>query len=278
MLEKMKKSWHAPEQQLIHKFSSLQTLAATELLQTLPDLLDLVEIFQQAKEHRTALPDPVISGFLVFQYEQNLMCPVQQICAIKQSFHHVVAPGYEKYLMDIERQDLREMYCTLYGAENVIHVPLRYIQFHQIKVLEQVYTSTRARTTQSSVILALWPYLSGILNSRLPCKQDIRVGIIENFLLHTPKIKKASQDGDSQVSQVAHLIACVKWYQDHPQKFFFGNGIVLSATVTECTSSASFMPVSRILSRCAFIKTTIQFEYGEDTVCIAIPVRRHYLF
>ena len=58
ILEKMKKSWHAPEQQLIHKFSSLQTLAATELPKTLP--LDL-EILT-AKFHKKHILLLVLNG------------------------------------------------------------------------------------------------------------------------------------------------------------------------------------------------------------------------
>ena len=59
----------------------------------------------------------------------------------------------------------------------------------------------------------------------------------------------------------------------------FRNGIVLAATITDSPSSASFMPLSRILSRCAFINNLkVKFDYGEDKVCVAMPVKRHYLF
>ena len=268
-IEKMKKSWHAPEQQLIHKFSNLQTLAATVLPPDLP--LELVQIFTQAKECETALPDPVISGLVVLKYEHNLMCLPQEICAIKQSFQYLVPPGCEKYMLDNQRQDLSLMYRVIY--ENVVHVPLRYTEFNQIKVFDRIYTSTKSRTTRSAAFIAIWPHLSGILTSRHPQVQDVRVGIIENFLIHTPEIKQA----DGENFQQPHVLAYVKWYQDHPQKFF-SNGIVLSATVTEHTSGASFMPVSRILSQCAFINMKVKFEYGEDKVCVTIPVKRHYLF
>ena len=70
-----------------------------------------------------------------------------------------------------------------------------------------------------------------------------------------------------------HLLAHVKWYQDHPQKFVLGNEIVLSATITEHMSSTSFIPVSRIVSRCVVFHTTLQLSYGEDNVCNAIPIK-----
>ena len=141
--------------------------------------------------------------------------------------------------------------------------------------LKQIYTSTKSRTTRSSAIIALWPYLSGILTSRRPTMEDIRVGIIEKFLLHTPEIKQTNGDNSRIIMQQPHVLASVKCYQDHPQKYYFGNGI---ATVPENTSCSSYIPVSRILSKCSYIHTKVKFSYREDNVCVAIPLKRHNLF
>ena len=170
----------------------------------------------------------------------------------------------------LERTDLKQM-C------DVDHVPLQYTQFHHIRVFEQIYTSTKLRTSRSSAVIAIWPYLSGILTSG-PSMDHVWVGIIEYFLVHTPTIKLGHSTIQScEVTKQDHLLAHIKWYQDHPQKYFMGNGIVLSATVPEDSTCSSFMPVSRIISRCAILHTKLQLEYGEDKVCIAIPMRRHYL-
>ena len=201
ILEKMKKSWHAPEQQLIHKFSNLQTLASTVLPPNLP--LELSQVFTQVKQYKTALPDAIISGLIVFKYEQNLMYLPHEVSAVKECFQHMVPPGREKYIKNHQRQDLMQMYCAIYGIESVVHVPP----------------------------------------------------------MHQP-----------------HVLASVKWYQEHPQKYYFGNGIVLSATVPENTSCSSYIPVSRILSKCSYIHTKVKFSYGEDNVCVAIPLKRHNLF
>ena len=78
---------------------------------------------------------------------------------------------------------------------------------------------------------------------------------------------------------ISNALANVTCYQDHPRKLFFRNGIIPAATITDSPSSASFMPLSRILSKCAFIiNLKVKFDYGEDKVCVAIPVKRHYLF
>ena len=281
ILENMKMSWHAPEVQLIHKFSSLQTLAGVVLPEGAP--VQLLQCFNQAKEYKTALPDPVIDGVSVLKYEQHLMCLPKDTCALQLPFQHLVPPGRERFMMDFEREALVQMYSAIYDVENVQHVPLRYVQFRQIRIFEQLYTSSRSRTNCSSAIVAFWPHLSGILTSRQPSVDDVRVGVVEYFMLHIPPLKSdmGTSGTSSSCQNVAvepkkHLLARVKWYQDHPQKFVLGNGIVLSATVTERMSSASFIPVSRIISRCAMFHTTLQLSYGEDKVCVAIPVKRHY--
>ena len=104
ILENMKISWHAPEVQLIHKFSSLQALAGAVLPEDAP--VQLLQCFNQAKEYKTALPDPDIDSVSVLKYEQHFMCLPKDICALQLPFHHPVPPGRERFMMDFEREKL----------------------------------------------------------------------------------------------------------------------------------------------------------------------------
>ena len=54
ILEKMKKSWHTPEVQLLQKFSNLQTMAAVVLPENIPK--ELVQCFQQIKRIQNSTP------------------------------------------------------------------------------------------------------------------------------------------------------------------------------------------------------------------------------
>lgn len=114
-----------------------------------------------------------------------------------------------------------------------------------------------SRTSRSAAILAAWPSHRGIL-TRLPTSDDVRVGIIQSYFLHTPLI--ANQESKP------HLLAQVDWLQDHPCKFLLKNGIVLSTTVPEPTQCSLFMPVSRIISQCATVNKTMQLSTGEDHI------------
>ena len=73
----MQKSWNAPELQLIHKFSNLQTLAVVIVPQDSP--LQLVSCLQRVREHETALPDLVIDSLSVLKYEYYMLCHLENI-------------------------------------------------------------------------------------------------------------------------------------------------------------------------------------------------------
>ena len=65
ILEKIQKSWQAPEIQLIHKFTSLQTLVSIELPSGVPQVFR--QCFTLMKETKTAIRD-AIDGLDVLAY------------------------------------------------------------------------------------------------------------------------------------------------------------------------------------------------------------------
>ena len=92
--------------------------------------------------------------------------------------------------------------------------------------------------------------MSTILTTRNPNQEDLRVGVVKNFFIHTPQIRMdAASAADSitlELYQLPHAFANVYWYQDHPMKLCrFKNGIVMAATLFDSPSSATFIPVSR---------------------------------
>ena len=84
ILEKIQKSWKAPELQLIHKFSNLQTLASVDLSQTIQAAL--CHCFTEMKKAKTALPDTAIDGVAVFKYKENMLCSPNYVCAVRLPF------------------------------------------------------------------------------------------------------------------------------------------------------------------------------------------------
>lgn len=138
---------------------------------------------------------------------------------------------------------------------------MRYEEISQLEVYGKVFISLHSRSHRSSAIMAIWPNVNGSILDRECNTEDIRVGLIEYLMLHTPNI--------AGMPDQAHIVAKVKWFQDHPRKNWYGNSIVLSATLFDGDSEASFVPVSRIMSRCAILKKSILFDYG--SVMLILP-------
>ena len=58
---------------------------------------------------------------------------------------------------------------------------------------------------------------------------------------------------------------------DHPRRDFIHPSVVVCATTCD-SASVEFIPVSRIAGRAAIVKTSFRFDYGEDSVVIAVPL------
>ena len=266
ILEHLQKTWHSPEIQIMEKFTLMQTLNATDVSTSSPP--ELVACLNGLKKNYVMLEDTVriFDSKSLLRYEKNLFCLPACVCATKQPYHCLLPPLREKFLPEHLRDMLKSMYVKLYSPELVQHVPMRYEQITQLDVFGQIYISLKSRSSKSRAIMAIWPGLNGAILDRECNTEDVRIGIIEYLISHTPKI--------TGIPDQPHILAKVKWFQDHPRKNWFSNSVILSATLFDADSEASFIPVSRIMSRCAFVKQSILFDYGSDNVNVCMPLIR----
>lgn len=207
----------------------------------------------------------MIDDKVLFKYEENIISAAGCMCATKLEIHQVFPPRREKFLTESSREHLKSMYCIIYGNQAINHIPLKYEEFSNLEVFGKLYTSLKSRSRRSAAVMGIWCGQNGKIINRSSNFEDVRTGLIEYFLLHVPKI--------NGISDQPHILAKVKWYEDHPRKFWMNHSIVLSATLFHDESEASFIPVSRIMSRCATIKQSMKFDYGEDNV-VCIPLHR----
>ena len=159
ILESFQKNWHAPEIQLIEKFVLMQTLNAMDVF-TPPELSSCVN---SVRKNYTMLEDSrrIFDSNDLLAYERNIMSLPTAVNAIKMELHEVILPRREKYLTELSRQNLQNMYSAMYGEQAVNHVPLRYEEFTDLKVLGEVYTPMKSHSHGSAAIMALWPGLNG---------------------------------------------------------------------------------------------------------------------
>jgi len=200
------------------KFSLMQTLNATVIEMAKKFKLCLNSLKQNCVilDNENCITD----SENLPQYEKNLFAPPKDICALQLPFHNIHPPLKEKILFEEARQHLWNMYNMIYSAENVTHIPLHYKEFNQIEIYNQIYTSSKAHTKRSTTIIAIWPSLTGKILTRDYKTEDVRAGIIEYFMLHTPIIKDQAEK--------SHILAKVKWFDDHVRKNWFKNSIIVA--------------------------------------------------
>ena len=175
-------------------------------------------------------------------------------------------PLREKFFTEGTKAHLYNTYIKLYSAEQITHIPMLYQEFNQVDIFKQIYTSSKSRCHKSTTIMAIWSSLTGEIVDRSYKMEDVRAGIIEYFVLHNSVIQ-------GQKDQ-PHIFAKVKWFDDHVRKNWFKNSIIVSCTLFSDETEASFLPVSRIMSRCARSEETLQLDYGQDKVNVCIPFTR----
>jgi len=70
----------------------------------------------------------------------------------------------------------------------------------------------------------------------------------------------------------------IKWKQHHPNANWFGASAVLTDTINELESACSYMPMQRIMHRCASENITVNFGLHSETVMVAIPLGTKFCF
>lgn len=139
----------------------------------------------------------------------------------------------------------------------------------------ELYTSKMLHTNRSTAILATWPSVITILTTRNPNREKLHVEVVKFFsYTHT-----TYSNGCCFSCWLKYYFgtlwtftcSCKCSLVSKPSKEVM-NGIVMADPVLD--SLATFISVSRIISRCAVVDCTIKLDYGEDHVIIAVPLRK----
>ena len=69
-----------------------------------------------------------------------------------------------------------------------------------------------------------------------------------------------------------HIFAFVLWKQHHRCYDYFGQSAIMCEDTNDITGPSSFLPVQRIIYRCAYGKIKCNPEGFEETVFIACPI------
>lgn len=126
-------------------------------------------------------------------------------------------------------------------------------------MLSEHFISVRSLSQRSPVVMAYWGSPSPT-NHMYP----VKIGLVEYYFLHSFSLSDSRKE-------TKHLLAKVKWYQDHFRPFHFYFPIHLVCTLFEPENKYSFIPVSRFLCRSVSPKLSLKFDYGNDYALVVSP-------
>ena len=138
--------------------------------------------------------------------------------------------------------------------------------------MKNIIISLSCRSGRSSVVAACWSGVRGGIDKFGEAAP--RIGQIKSFVVNETKI--STENGQCMYKQ--HIFVLVHWYEEHPQQHYFSPPVLLCTTIFKDESCAIFMPVSRILSRCAISsRQSLSLENGFDYAIAAIPMKNMYI-
>ena len=151
-------------------------------------------------------------------------------------------------------------------------VSRRHLVSSDIDVNGEHFLSAKSKSQCSAVVMASWYDSNGQVS--IQSGTSNRFGIVQYFMKHTHRIDVEDELNTFTITD--HLFAKVAWYGKHPREDHFPHPVRVVTTLFETEGPASFLPVSRIASRCAISnKQLIQFDYGEDWVCVVCPLIKY---
>ena len=268
-LERIKISWCGPEKQMFKKFLDLQSLNSVD---TLPDNDIMKSMFGEFRDKIpssdfSSVNQMTIDTTFVLQQSSYITCPVKFIDATDKTCYKLLPPLTERCFDDNEMQLIAAMYDLLYPEHHITNISRFCLESKRMLINGEEFISTKARSQRSSTVAAHWPAVIGIDSLR---EAPVKVGISSSFIRHTVTVKHTNTD---MIKTAVHILAQVKWFENHPCRDHFHQSILVSAATHDLDSPAIFIPVSRILARCATIYDCLyRFEHGEDKVCISIPL------
>ena len=263
LLESFSKNWMKPEEQILQKLVNLQAMKTTP-----PEFSVIKELFS-IDDCEGSLQQTQIDTHILQQYKNNATCPVESINANQLDIHNILSAQYERYFNDDEVDSLKLVYTKLYPESSFHHVPKCHFVFSDLEVLGEHYLSSKSRSQRSNTIMAGWYDSTG---SNL----TYQVGEIEFFLSHTIGICSLNSGLEGQPSakqkKSDHLFTKVNWLANHERPCHFSFPLFLVSTLYSSYSPYTYIPVSRLLCRCAVSpKLFLKFDYGEDYAYAVAP-------
>ena len=230
-------------------------------MQNIPEFSDLSSTCMQ-EDSCGSLQHTKCNPFHLSSFKKNAISEICQVNAVYFELYEIPGKVLEKYFGECDLSNLSDTYGILYPDCTIPHIPRKHLLFYDLKVLGEHFTSKKSHSQKSCAIMAYWGEQSHFL----------KVGLVEYFFVHTIVSPRDSSSLVEASTQIEHIFAKVKWYQDHFRPLHYHYPIHLVCTLFEPENKYSFIPVSRVLCRCALSpKVSLTFDYGQDDAIVTSP-------
>ena len=124
------------------------------------------------------------------------------------------------------------------------------------------------RALRTSIVIAIWPTERLIEPTR-----SKQVGCITKLIKHKVTVRTSVS-----IKEQYHLFCAIDWYVRHARDDWYGFSAIVCNNFTYSENDCSYMPIQRILNRCAFGKVQVDFSPGQlkENVFVAIPIMLKY--
>ncbi|KAG9270975.1 hypothetical protein AMEX_G13841 [Astyanax mexicanus] len=181
-------------------------------------------------------------------------------------------PPVKKATMSLEENAaLLTVFEVMYPSSTIHRVSFHYYYCDRYVLAGDVYSRSDYRTGNSSCVCAKWFSHREITGEPVI---DPRASQHPGHIANIWKVFLFVKNHGS-LRKAEHVVAQVQWFKEHGDKYFFG--LNTSCTVWDTNyepwSHASFIPMKRISSQCAFCTYKIKFSrFREEIVNVVIPV------
>ena len=180
-----------------------------------------------------------------------------------------IPPVKEKVFDVVQVENLQQLYSILYPNRAIKHFSHFYKFCSRASIAGEVFGSVKSFGEKSSVISAYWPSTGNELCNRL----SLSLGQVQFYIKHRIIFTDQLQVDEA----LEFTFAYVHWYIQHEHWDWFGSNCFVCYPSFHTPSVMSFIPLSRISSKCAFGSYSGNFGDGlHQTVFIAIPIQSSF--
>ena len=222
------------------------------------------------------LPKSSETGGCLLSVSPDTITSITKLSAPKISLDMSFVTGLEKLIHPVKEKvfestladQLLKLYSILYPQYQVEQFSHFYLKSKRASFCDEIFGSFQSISEKASIIMAYWPTVAGTINHQesLP----LSVGRIQYFIEHSVRLTK-----DGLTTKENHYFAYVLWYTHHAQWDSYGSSCIISHPTLHTPCLFSFLPLSRIYSKCAYGHHSIEINGVTDTVFIASPISFH---